>query len=152
MKVKRFVLVGAGFWERYQLAAWREAGGVECVGIYNRTLSKAQALANEFGVNTTSDNVEELMDNLQPDFVDTVTDVPTHPTYVSLAAERRIAAICQKPMAPTLAAAEEMVGECRRAGVPLLVHENWRCKHRSVPSRRSLIVKRSASHFVPASI
>jgi predicted dehydrogenase len=34
--------------------------------------------------------------------------------------------ICQKPMAPDLATAQRMVAQCREAGVPLFIHENWR--------------------------
>ena len=44
----------------------------------------------------------------------------------SLAAEHRLPVICQKPLAPTLPAARDMAAACQRAGVPLLVHENWR--------------------------
>ncbi len=33
----RFAVIGAGFWSRFQLAAWRELDGVECVAVYNRT-------------------------------------------------------------------------------------------------------------------
>jgi predicted dehydrogenase len=34
--------------------------------------------------------------------------------------------ICQKPLAPSLPDAEEMIQVCRSAGVQLSVHENWR--------------------------
>jgi predicted dehydrogenase len=43
-----------------------------------------------------------------------------------MAAGRGLPAICQKPMAPTFEEAEGMVLACREAGVPLLIHENWR--------------------------
>ena len=38
-------MFGTGFWSRFQLAAWREIGGTECVALYNRTVSKAADLA-----------------------------------------------------------------------------------------------------------
>ena len=41
----RVAIFGAGFWARYQIAAWREVGGVKVDAIYNRTRSKAEALA-----------------------------------------------------------------------------------------------------------
>jgi predicted dehydrogenase len=37
--------------------------------------------------------------------------------------------ISQKPMGPSLAVAQEMVATCRKAGVPLYIHENWRWQH-----------------------
>lgn len=43
-----------------------------------------------------------------------------------MAAAHQLPVICQKPMAPTLSIAGEMVRTCRSAGVPFLVNENWR--------------------------
>ena len=43
-----------------------------------------------------------------------------------MAARHRVPAICQKPFAPTLADAKAMVKACADAGVPLMVHENFR--------------------------
>jgi predicted dehydrogenase len=60
------------------------------------------------------------------DFVDLITDVGTHSTFVHLAAAHHLPVICQKPLAPTLAEAERMVAACQAAKVPLFVHENWR--------------------------
>lgn len=126
MKSLRFAIFGTGFWARFQLAAWRELQGVECVALYNRTRAKAEALAREFDVPAVYDNAQELLRREELDYIDIITDVDTHSQFVHLAAEHKLAVICQKPMAPSLAIAEQMVGACRRAGVPFLVHENWR--------------------------
>ena len=126
MKVLRFAALGAGFWARFQLAGWREAGGTKCVAIYNRTRAKAEALAREFDVPAVYDDAEELLERENLDFVDVITDVGTHPHFTAMAAARGLAVVCQKPLAPTLAEAEEMARVCREAGVPLLVNENWR--------------------------
>ncbi len=96
------------------------------MAIYNRTRAKAEAVASRFGIPRVYDNAEELMAHEAVDFVDVVTDVTTHAPLVKLAAAHRRPVICQKPLAPTLAAAEEMVRTCAQAGVPLFVHENWR--------------------------
>jgi predicted dehydrogenase len=122
----RFAILGAGFWARYQLAAWRELPGARCVALYNRTVAKAEALAREFGVPAVYGDPEELVRREQPDFLDIITDVGTHSRLVRLAAAHRLPVVCQKPMAPTLAEAQAMVAACRQAGVPLFVHENWR--------------------------
>jgi predicted dehydrogenase len=122
----RFAIFGTGFWSRYQLAAWRELGGVECVALYNRTRAKAEALAQAFGVPAVYDDPEDLLRNERLDFIDIITDVDTHSRFVHMAAARRLPVICQKPLAPTYAEAERMVAACRDAGVPFFVHENWR--------------------------
>jgi len=122
----RFALFGAGFWSRYQLAGWKELDGAECVAIYNRTRARGVALAEEFGVPAVYDDPLELLRRERPDFVDIVTAVESHAPLVRLVASEGIPVICQKPLATSLAEAEDMVQTCRRAGVPLLVHENWR--------------------------
>lgn len=125
-------MFGCGFWAKYQLAAWQEltarheGGGVECVALYNRTRSKAEALAADFQVPTVYDDAEELLHNEKLDFVDIVTDVDTHGQFVRLAAEQGLPVICQKPFAPTLVEAQAMQAACQQANVPLYVHENWR--------------------------
>ncbi len=122
----RFAMIGCGFWARYQLAAWQELEGVECVAICDSTLSKAESLSAEFDISSVYKDADEMMTNENLDFVDIVTNVDTHSQLVRLAAEHRLPAICQKPLALTLAEAKGMISVCRQAGVPLLVHENWR--------------------------
>jgi len=122
----RFAMIGCGFWARYQLAAWQELDGAECVALCDLQRSKAEGLASEFGVTSIYEDPNELMSREKLDFVDIVTTEGTHGQLVRLAAEHRLPVICQKPLAPTLAEAEEMSSACRVAGVPLLVHENWR--------------------------
>lgn len=128
--IKKFAILGTGFWARFQLAAWREIEGVECIALYNRTRSKAENLAQEFGIASEHvyDDAQVLVDELKGelDFLDIITDVGTHAEFVNLAARHKIPVICQKPMAPTLEAARAMVRECQAANVPLWIHENWR--------------------------
>jgi predicted dehydrogenase len=122
----RFAIFGAGFWSQFQLPGWQELEGVECVAVYNRTRAKAEALAYRFGVPKVYDDPEALIQNEKPDFIDIITDVDTHSKFVHLAATHKIPVICQKPMASSLEIAEAMVATCRKAGVPFIVHENWR--------------------------
>ena len=126
MRRSRFAIFGAGFWAQYQLAAWQELKDAECVAIYNRTLAKADTLAQRFGVSAVYDDPEELLAREKLDFIDVITDVDTHSQFVHLAAQYKLAVICQKPMAATLAQAGKMVAVCRQARVPFFIHENWR--------------------------
>jgi predicted dehydrogenase len=126
MKQLQFALLGTGFWAGYQMAAWNELPGARCVALYNRTRQKAAALAEKFAVPAVYDDLEELFEREQLDFVDIVTAVEMHAPFTRMAAERGIPVICQKPLAASLAEAEEMHAVCKAAGVPLLVNENWR--------------------------
>ncbi len=122
----RFAVFGTGFWSHFQIPGWFEVGGVELVAAYNRTLSKAEKVAAKFGIPRVYGDPEELLRNEQIDFMDIITEIDAHAPLVNLAARYRKPVICQKPMAPDLAAAEQMVAVCRQAGVPLFIHENWR--------------------------
>lgn len=126
MRELRFAIIGTGFWSRYQLAAWKELQGVRCVALYNRTRSKAEALARAFDIPAVYDDIQDLLSKEQLDFIDIITDVGTHRQFVELAAAHKVPVICQKPMAPSLADARFITNACREAGVPFFVHENWR--------------------------
>jgi len=69
-------------------------------------------------------------------------DIITHPStfshFVPLAARYHLPVICQKPMAPDLRTGDEMVRTCREAGVPFLVHENWRWQPQIRELKRTL--------------
>ena len=128
MKPLRFALFGTGFWSRFQLAAWRELPGVECVALYNRTRHRAERLAADLGITAGAvyDDAEELLAHEAVDFIDIVTDSGTHREFVEMAARQGKAVICQKPMAQNLTDAEAMTAACAAAGVPFYIHENWR--------------------------
>jgi predicted dehydrogenase len=125
----RFAIFGTGFWSRFQLAGWQELDGVECVAFYNRTRSKAEALAREFGVPAVYDDPEELLRHETIDFMDIIAHVDMHSALVHLAARYEIPVICQKPMATNLEEACQMVQACQEAGIPFVVHENWRYQY-----------------------
>lgn len=122
----RFALAGTGFWSRFQLSGWRELPGCECVALYNRTRSRAEAMAAEFGIDAVHDDYEAMLDAERIDFVDIVTGVEQHAAMARAAADRGLPVICQKPLAPDLATAEAMVAHARKRGTALLVNENWR--------------------------
>jgi len=69
-------------------------------------------------------SLAEMLDAEKLDFVDIATRPDTHLPLVREAASRGLPVICQKPLAPTWAEAREIVRAA--AGVPFMVHENWR--------------------------
>jgi D-apiose dehydrogenase len=127
MKKLNFAVFGCGFWSGFQIGAWSEIPGVELVALYNRTLSKATALAAKYKVPRVYDDPEALLRNEKLDFIEIITDVDTHSLFTRMAVKHGIRnIICQKPMAPGFEEAKQMVTLCRDAGVNLYIHENYR--------------------------
>ena len=146
MKKYKFAIFGTGFWSQFQLGAWLELEGVECVALYNRTKSKADKLAAQFNVSRTYDDPEELLKNEQLDFVDIITDVDTHYRFVEMAIRYGIKnIICQKPMGPDFATCKNMMESCRKAGVNFYIHENYRWE-RQIASQN--IIKDGCLNFL----
>ncbi|MBO2945199.1 Gfo/Idh/MocA family oxidoreductase [Paenibacillus sp. F411] len=119
------LIVGAGHFADIQLEAWAEVQGARIVGVLSRTREDAQPLADKYGLEAFGD-WEHALDALSPDFIDICTPPPSHLHYTRLAADRGLPILCQKPLAPSLQEAEELVAYCEERSVPLMVNENWR--------------------------
>jgi predicted dehydrogenase len=124
--VLRGALIGCGFFARNHLHAWRDIDGVEIVALCDTDQVRLDETGDLFSVACRYTDAATLLREEQLDFVDIATTVQSHRALVELAAAARVAAICQKPFATTLADAHAMVHACREAGVPLMVHENFR--------------------------
>lgn len=123
----KFAVLGCGFWSKFQIGAWSELEDAELTAVYNRTLTKAEKIAEYFKVPRVYDNPEELFLKEKPDFVDIITDVDTHAHFVEMAVRHGVKyIICQKPMAPDFETAKRMVKTCHDAGAKLYIHENYR--------------------------
>lgn len=122
----RFAIFGTGFWSRFQIPGWLEGGGVEPVAAYNRTLQKAEKVAEQFGIPRVYDDPQALLDSEDLDFIDIITDVDTHLPFVEMAAKRGLDAVCQKPMAASYQDARKMLRVAEEAGIKLFINENFR--------------------------
>ncbi|WP_019997967.1 Gfo/Idh/MocA family protein [Aureimonas ureilytica] len=122
----RGALIGCGFFAVNQMNAWSEIEGVRMVAICDRDEARLQAMGERFGIDARYTDAAEMLRAEKPDFVDIATTAPSHRALVELAASLSIPVICQKPFAPSMEDARAMVSACERAGVPLMVHENFR--------------------------
>ncbi|RVD42496.1 MAG: Gfo/Idh/MocA family oxidoreductase [Mesorhizobium sp.] len=122
----RGALIGCGFFAVNQMHAWRDIEGAEIVAICDRDPERLKLVGDQFGVVRRYGDAAAMLAAEKLDFVDIATTVGSHRPLVEMAAENRVPVICQKPFAPTLADAKAMVKACTDAGVPLMVHENFR--------------------------
>jgi predicted dehydrogenase len=97
-------------------------------------VERAEARRSEFQIPRTYSDFANMLDAEQPDFVDVVTGPDTHRALCAEAVRRGIAMICQKPLAPTFAEAQQIVAEATAANIPFMVHENFRFQpwHREI--------------------
>lgn len=120
----RVALVGAGLISLYHLRAWRNAG-VPVVAVCDVDRARAQARADEFGVERVYDDPEALLRDGGFDAVDIAASLAAHVPVARMAADRGVNVMLQKPMAGTVAEADALVGHVA-ARVRFMVHENYR--------------------------
>lgn len=122
----RLGTVGTGYFSQFQYEAWSRMAEVDLVALCNRGAEGARRTAEAYGVPKTYGELSEMLSAERLDLLDIITPPVTHLEMIRAAAEHRVAIICQKPFCQTLEEAEEAVALCERAGVPLVVHENFR--------------------------
>lgn len=122
-------LIGCGFFAVNQLHAWRDIeaeGAARIVAVCDRDPGRLEMARKNFGIERLYADAAEMMAKEKLDFVDIATTAPSHRALVEIAAANRIPTICQKPVAPTFDDAKSMAATCEAAGIPFMVHENFR--------------------------
>jgi predicted dehydrogenase len=119
-------LIGCGFFAVNQLHAWQEIEGARIVALCDRDPERLAGAGRDFGIERQYAEAEAMFAKERLDFVDIATTLPSHRPLVELAARHRVPVICQKPFAATMTDGRAMVAACEAAGVPLMVHENFR--------------------------
>jgi predicted dehydrogenase len=125
----RGALIGTGNIAQYHLTAWQRVPEVQIVALCNRTIEKARALGERFGI--AAGHIYQDLDDLlahEPGlhFVDIATAPDLHRVQTEAAARHGLHVLCQKPLAPSQEDAQNMLAACQAAGVVLSVNENWR--------------------------
>lgn len=100
--------------------------GAGIVAVCDLDEEKARARAQEFGIESIYFDAEEMLRDGSVDFMDIATQAHTHLPLVEIAARYGVPVICQKPLAPSMDEARAIVKACEDAGIPLMVHENFR--------------------------
>lgn len=137
--VLRGGLIGCGFFAQNHLHAWSDIPGVTLAAVCDRDEGRARAAARDFGVPACHTDAEAMFAAGTLDFVDVATTMPSHRALVELAARHGVPCIVQKPFAPQWEDCLAMVRACRAAGVPLMVHENFRFQSPMLAARRVVL-------------
>lgn len=122
----RGICVGAGYFSQFHYDAWRRVSGVDIVAICDHDLTKAQAAAADFPTAKVYARIDQALAEHEVDFVDIITPPGSHLELVTLVASHGLDLICQKPLAPTLEQAQQIVETANAANVRMMIHDNWR--------------------------
>jgi predicted dehydrogenase len=115
--------------------AWARTDDVRLVALADLDRDKLDRYGGKFEVPGLYTDASEMLARERPDVVSVCTATGTHLALVKAAAEARVQAVfCEKPIADSLAAADEMIRVCRDHGVLLVidhqrrfapVHRHW---------------------------
>ena len=122
----RVAVAGAGYFARYHYEAWGRIEEAKLVALAEPDGARAGEMARDFAVPRTFETLEALLAEVELDLLDIATPPQTHHELVALAAAHDLAVVCQKPLAPSLDEARDIVGLAEATGIPLIVHENFR--------------------------
>jgi predicted dehydrogenase len=120
------ILIGAGYFAQFHADAWKRMEGVRITAVADPDRPRAEEFARRFSIPVVYDSAAQALAGEHPDFADIATRPSSHVELTLLAARHGVNVICQKPMAPTLEDCRAMIDGCARAGVRLVIHENWR--------------------------
>ena len=114
--------IGAGYFSQFHFDGWNRIPETKLVGITNRDRAKAEATGLPVFANLT-----DLLAQSQPDILDIIVSPEGHAEAIRTALKYPLKAIiCQKPFCTSFEEAEEMAALAQDAGVPLIIHENFR--------------------------
>jgi UDP-N-acetyl-2-amino-2-deoxyglucuronate dehydrogenase len=116
----RVALVGCGRISKNHLEAIARTDGLQLVAVADSELSRAQRIGAERGVPTFG-SLEAMLAAVPSDLVSICTPSGLHPQQGVVAAKAGRHVLTEKPMAISLAAADELVQACDAAGVHLFV-------------------------------
>jgi predicted dehydrogenase len=119
-------VVGAGaIVDNAHLPAYRSAG-LDVVGILDLDVDRAKDVATRHGVDRVYGTLDELLDDDAVEVVDVAVVAEAQPAIVRAAAATGRHLLCQKPFAPDLATARELVDVADAAGVRVAVNQQMR--------------------------
>ena len=119
-------IIGTGFARTTQIPGFRDCMGAKVVAIASGHRERAEAVANEFGIEHVAADWRELVERNDVDLVSIVTPPSTHVEITLAALEHRKAVLCEKPMALNAEESARMVEKAKAANVLALIDHELR--------------------------
>jgi predicted dehydrogenase len=123
----RVGIVGTSWWaDSMYLPAFAAHPGVDVVGLCGRNAATAEALAATWDVPWACTDSDKFLDPERLDAVVIATGTDTHEALTMTALDRDLHVLCEKPLAPDVAAADRMTQRAAETGAITLVPFTYR--------------------------
>lgn len=120
--VFRIACLGVGYFSAFHFDGWRRIEQTKLVAIADQDISKARIQ----DVSAYND-LETMLTHAKADILDIITPPSTHLAAIRNAVKFQLKAIiCQKPFCSSLEEAKQAIALAEKAGIPLIIHENFR--------------------------
>ncbi len=124
MEQTKVAILGTGFIAHIHMESYlRFVKDAQVVAIYGRDIKKATAFAEEFGVKSVYDDIDNLLKNEDIDVIDICLPNFLHYDACLKSANAGKHIIIEKPIALTLEQADEMIAKCKEKNVLLCYAE-----------------------------
>ena len=120
------IVCGAGDMARKHIEAYRKLGNVEIAAVAGRSLPRAAALSAEYGIPRCYDNIDDAFGREKADIASVCVPTAHHPAITAQAMAKGMHVITEKPIALTVAAAQEMIAAAEKYRRKLTVVFNRR--------------------------
>ena len=120
------IVCGAGDMARKHIEAYRKLGNVEIAAVAGRSLPRAAALSAEYDIPRCYDNIDDAFGREKADIASVCVPTAHHPAISAQAMAKGMHVITEKPIALTVAAAQEMIAAAEKHRRKLTVVFNRR--------------------------
>jgi predicted dehydrogenase len=134
----RWGILGVANINNRLLPAFTKSNNAELRAIASRSLDKAQAAAKAAGIPVAHGSYEALLDDPTVDAVYNPLPNTLHAEWTKKAAERGKHVLCEKPLCPTAAEAQDVVDFCKAKNVKLMDGFMWPHHPRTAKLRQFL--------------
>ena len=114
--------IGAGYFSQFHYASWAAMDRVDLCASCDRDIEQARATGLP-----AYDNLLQMLNEQAPDLLDIILPPVAHAEVIETAIKAGVTTmICQKPFCRDLEEARAITAMANKAGVRLVVHENFR--------------------------
>jgi predicted dehydrogenase len=117
LKKIKVAIFGTGFMGRVHTESLRRLGDVEVVGIAGSTAERAREFANQIGIDWSTGDYRELLEDPNIDAVHICSPNALHYEMTMRSLERGKHVMCEKPLASTIDEARDMIELAKSKGL-----------------------------------